>query len=247
MLKAFTETHQRPFPLPSFPWIATQRWDYMLFAHWPVPAHFLAEYIPPAFEVDLFQNKAWLSFVPFFARNTRLRGFPRFPFYHSYLELNLRTYVTYKGVPGIYLLSLDANKWPVVSGAKIASFLPYYHAKINLRIQEKKIHFNAKRSDPGKPAKTFEAVYQPFSPIFMPEKGSVDWWLLERYCFWLQKGHSIYRGDIHHSRWRAARAECSIKNNTMASFLPCDVFSGQPLFHFSHKKNVFIWPLKKVR
>lgn len=244
MRKEFKETGQRPFPLPSRPWMMTQRWDFMLLAHWPVPPALLARHVPSALSLDLFNGRAWISIVPFLARHTRLHGLPRFPFYHTYLELNVRTYVTYKGIPGIYFFSLDADKWPVVFGARTAAFLPYFHARMKLDIKGETIHFHSRRHHAGQPAETFDSAFSPSSPVFLPEKESLDWWLLERYCFWIQKSSRLYRGDIHHDRWRIAKARCSLHNQTMASFLPRNVFSGDPLFHFSHQKNVFIWPLK---
>ncbi|MET1030699.1 YqjF family protein [Domibacillus tundrae] len=243
----FKETNQRPFPLPASPWIMKQRWDNMLFLHWPVPANLLASHIPADFSLDLFQGRAWISIVPFWARHTRLRGLPRFPFYHSYLELNVRTYMTYNGVPGIYFFSLGANKWPVVLGAKTASFLPYYHANMNMSVQNKTVHFQSKRIQFGNMAERFQASYSPSSPIFTLKEGSLDWWLLERYCFWVQKGSHVFRGDIHHNRWRVTEAACVIHDQTLPSFLPHHVFSEKPLAHFSYQKNVFTWPLKKER
>ncbi|MCP3763582.1 DUF2071 domain-containing protein [Domibacillus sp. A3M-37] len=243
----FKETNQRPFPLPASPWVMKQRWDYMLFLHWPVSANLLASHIPAAFSLDLFQGRSWISIVPFWARNTRLHGLPPFPFYHSYLELNIRTYITYNGVPGIYFFSLGADKWPVVIGAGAASFLPYYHAQMNMYVHNKTVHFQSNRIQSGNRPERFQASYSPSSSIFLPKEGTLDWWLLERYCFWVQKGSHVFRGDIHHNRWRVTEAACVIYDQTAPSFLPHHVFSEKPLAHFSHQKNVFTWPLKKER
>ena len=241
MATEWTETSQRPFPVPSSPWIASQQWDFMLFLHWPVPARELRPLVPAPFSLDLFDGSAWVSVVPFLTRNTRLRGLPRFPFYHSYLELNIRTYVTYNGIPGVYFFSLAADKWPVVFGARAASLLPYYHARMKLILHGETVHFQAGNKKP------FHVAYSPSSPVFIPQKGSIDWWLLERYCLWHQKGRHVLRGDIHHDRWRVAEASCTILNPLSVPFLPADVFNQKPLAHFSHKKNVFAWPLKGAR
>ncbi|WP_050183078.1 YqjF family protein [Domibacillus robiginosus] len=241
MADEFQETIQRPFPLPSSPWAAKQRWDFMLFLHWPVSAQKLKPHIPSALSLDLFGGNAWISIVPFLARSTRLHGMPPFPFYHSYLELNIRTYVTYKGIPGVYFFSLGVDKWPVVLGARAASFLPYYHTRMKLLLRNQTVYFQSGNKQP------FRAAYFPSSPVFIPSEGSIDFWLLERYCLFDQKGSIVLRGDIHHDRWRVAEASCAFLNLPSVPFLPDTLFNQKPLAHFAHKKNVFAWPLKISR
>ncbi|MCI2255704.1 DUF2071 domain-containing protein [Domibacillus sp. PGB-M46] len=241
MANTFSETSQRPFALPSSPWIAAQQWDFMLFLHWPVSAKKLAPHIPAALSLDLFGGSAWVSIVPFLARGTHLRGLPPFPFYHSYLEINIRTYVTHKGVPGVYFFSLGVDKWPVVLGARAVSLLPYYHAQMKLLVRNQTVDFQSGSKHP------FRAVYFPSSSVFIPQEGSIDFWLLERYCLFDQKGGFVFRGDIHHDRWRVAEACCTVLDPPSLSFLPDAVFEQKPLAHFAHKKNVFAWPLQIAR
>jgi uncharacterized protein YqjF (DUF2071 family) len=39
-------TSNQPHPLPPGPWLISQRWNNLLFAHWPVPASSLAPLLP---------------------------------------------------------------------------------------------------------------------------------------------------------------------------------------------------------
>ncbi|OMP68468.1 hypothetical protein BTO28_01850 [Domibacillus epiphyticus] len=243
----FVEVEQRPFPLPSTPWVMTQTWDNMLFAHWPVPAHFLKAYIPGTLDIDTFDGTAWLGVIPFHAHHTKLRGMPPFPLYHSYLELNVRTYVTHKGIPGVYFFSMDANKWPVVLGAKMGTSLPYKHAHMGIRVKDPVVHYKSRRKHPDSPKESFHVSYKQSSSIYLPAEDSLEYWLLERYCLWTIKDSALFRGDIHHDRWRITKAEATFHDNTMASFLPRYYFKSKPILHFSGNKNVFIWPLKKTR
>lgn len=241
------EVEQRPYPLPSSPWIMTQTWSNMLFAHWPISTNHLRAHIPSILDIDARDGTSWISIIPFQVRHTRLHSMPKFPFYHTYLELNVRTYVMYKGVPGVYFFSLDANKWPVVTGAKIGAALPYKHACMKMTVKDPIVHVKSQRQHPGSPSESFKASYQQSSSIYIPDKESLEYWLLERYCFWTLKGNTLYRGDIHHDRWRITNAKADLYFNTMASFLPQYSFQNEPLLHFSSNKNVFTWPLKKVR
>ncbi|OKL35690.1 YqjF family protein [Domibacillus mangrovi] len=247
MYKELREVEQRPYPLPSSQWMMKQTWSNMLFAHWPVSADLLRVHIPVQLKIDLCDGTAWMSLIPFQTHHTRLHFMPKFPFYHSYLELNVRTYVTYEGVPGIYFFSLDANKWPIVTSAKIGAALPYKHARMKMTIKDPVVHYTSQRQHPGSSRECFQASYQQSSSIYVPDKESLEYWLLERYCFWTLKGNTLYRGDIHHDRWRITKAQADLHHNTMASFLPRHSFQNEPLLHFSSNKSVFTWPLKKVR
>ena len=65
MHPAFASVDHRIEPPPSRPWIMTQRWCDLLFAHWPVPPEALARALPAAFVPDLFEGEAWIGVVPF--------------------------------------------------------------------------------------------------------------------------------------------------------------------------------------
>ncbi len=56
MLKFQIRTSHRPRQLPLGRWAMTQRWNDMLFAHWPVPAQTLAEKLPDELQVDTFSG-----------------------------------------------------------------------------------------------------------------------------------------------------------------------------------------------
>ena len=87
------KTEHRPWPMPTAPWLMTQSWHNLLFAHWRVEVSQLRKVVPAAFELDLFDHEAWLGIVPFYMTNVGLRGTPSLPRLSSFPELNVRTYV----------------------------------------------------------------------------------------------------------------------------------------------------------
>lgn len=247
MHKEFYETEQRPFPLPHKPWVMTQTWNNLLFSHWPVPSVLIKDLVPSSLEVDLYNETAWIGIIPFYVNHMRFRGLPNIPYLHSYLELNVRTYVTYKGIPGVYFFSLDANKWMNVIGAKIGALLPYRYATMDMKVEDLTVHFHSERKYSTNPKIILNLTYRPTSDVYLPNFDSLEYWLFERYCFFTAKGKHLYRGDIHHDRWRVSDAEISLYANSMAPFLPEHYIESQPLVHYSTKKQVFAWPLKKLR
>src|ERR1700674_1035433 len=111
----------RPWPLPAGQAVMTQSWPDLLFAHWPVDAEKLRALIPERLEIDTFDGRAWLAVVPFRMTNVRLRGTPAVPWLSAFPELNMRTYVTYDGEPGVWFFSLDAGNSLAVAIARMVS------------------------------------------------------------------------------------------------------------------------------
>jgi len=119
-----TDTAHRPWPLPERPWIMTQTWHDLLFAHWPVDKERLRAKLPPGIALDLFDGQAWLGVVPFRMSNVAPRGLPALPWVSAFPELNVRTYVTRDGKPGVYFFSLDAANPLAVQTARTLFHLP---------------------------------------------------------------------------------------------------------------------------
>src|SRR5919205_1628427 len=99
----------RPWPLPPGRWSQAQTWENLLFAHWRVPEPELRRLVPPALELDVRDGSAWLGMTPFRVSGLRLRGMLPVPRLSTFLELNVRTYVTAEDKPGIWFFSLDAE------------------------------------------------------------------------------------------------------------------------------------------
>jgi uncharacterized protein YqjF (DUF2071 family) len=66
--------------------------------------------MPAAFQLDEYAGQAWLGVVPFRMTDIRPRATPALPYFSRTLELNVRTYVTVNGKPGVYFFSLDAER-----------------------------------------------------------------------------------------------------------------------------------------
>ncbi|MFL5729394.1 MAG: DUF2071 domain-containing protein, partial [Cytophagaceae bacterium] len=90
-------TSHRPYPLPAGPWVMQNSWDDLLFAHWPVSPELISAKIPKELSIDTWGGQAWIGVVPFKMRDVKFRLLPPIPTTRNFLELNVRTYVTYKG------------------------------------------------------------------------------------------------------------------------------------------------------
>jgi uncharacterized protein len=109
-----------------------QRWDEILFVHWPVPASVVRPLVDSRLTIDTFESdQAWISATPFTLVGGRLRGLPPLPRVSTFHELNLRTYVHLDGrEPGIWFFSLDCASALACVLARAAMALPYHWSDI---------------------------------------------------------------------------------------------------------------------
>src|SRR5262249_4453767 len=112
------------------PWQWRQRWSNLLFLHWRVSPDALRPLVPPCLDLDIWDRSPWVSLVGFHL-DVRHRVLPSFGLTSNIIELNLRTYVSHAGVPGIYFLSIHASKRLVVALARWQTPLPYVHAHMD--------------------------------------------------------------------------------------------------------------------
>jgi hypothetical protein len=222
-----------------------QTWVNLLFAHWRVPEEALRPVVPLELPIDTHDGSAWIGVTPFYVRGLRLRATLPAPVLSAFPELNVRTYVSVGGRPGIYFLSLDADSWAAVAAARRTYRLPYFRSQIEVR-QDKEgtTGYDLLRtSDDGPPA-YFAARYGPQGERLPIRDGSLERWLAERYCLYtLDDEGRIQRGDIHHPPWPLYSGWAEIETNTMA--MPFGIeLEGEPLLHFSPRQDVVIWPLQ---
>jgi uncharacterized protein YqjF (DUF2071 family) len=239
-----TDARHRPWPPPDTPWIMTQSWHDLLFAHWPVSVRELRERVPAGLELDLFDNQAWLGIVPFRLTNVAPRLSPNVPFVSSFNELNVRTYVTRDGMPGIYFFSLDADSQFAVSVARTMFHLPYYPARIAVSANSNGMQYTSRRTSGGARAE-LDIAYRPTGPVFEASRGTLEYFLTERYCLYtLDDEFKAYRLEINHRPWPLQIAEAEIAVNTMADAASVRLPDVQPLLHFARRQDMVAWGLR---
>src|SRR5258708_31233788 len=107
MHPALDSVSHRPWPLPRGSWVMAQIWHDLLFAHWPVETRVLRAIVPAQLPLDIFDGRCWVGVVPFRMSGIHGHYLPSIPGLSRFPELNVRTYVTLGGKPGVYFFSLD--------------------------------------------------------------------------------------------------------------------------------------------
>lgn len=107
-------------------------WENALFVHWPIDPLVLKEKLPGGLEVDIRDGMGWIGLVLLTERGVSVtpaagrRLAPKI----DHLGANIRTYVRYKGIPGIYFFSLECSSTFASIGARVAG-IPYFPADMH--------------------------------------------------------------------------------------------------------------------
>lgn len=222
-----------------------QEWGKLLFIHWRIDESLLRPHIPKALEIDTHGNSAWIAIAPFTMWD--IRGLPPYmppiPGLNEMHELNVRTYVHYNGVPGVWFLSLDANSSAAVLAARTFYHLPYYSADISLQ-GKTKIKYRLKRRDD--PPAQFKASWTVGDPLPQSQPGSREFFLTERYVLYSEFKGELYRARIFHEPWELYEAELTEFGSTMLEAKEIPQPKTQPILHYTEQISVDIWMLESV-
>lgn len=225
-----------------------QRWSNLLFIHRPAKVATVRAIVPAALTLDVYEGTAWVSVTPFYLSHLRARGVPPIPGVSEFPELNVRTYVTYGGKPGVYFFSLDAGNALAVFGARALYRLPYFRASMAVsESPDGTIHYRSRRTHRNAPAAAFQARYRPAGPESPSKPGTLDHWLTERYCLYaIDTNRRVYRAEIHHRPWSLHPAELEIEQDTMAEAAGLTLPPEPRRLAFSRRIDVVVWPIHGV-
>jgi uncharacterized protein len=235
--RSLDTTSHRPWDPPDRPWFMGQTWERLLFAHWPVEPEQLERVAPPELPLDVVDGQAWIAVTPFQVKGLRVRGFAPPPLLSSFPEINVRTYVTVDGQPGIYFFSLDTTSRFAVATARRIYRVPYFRASQA---------FDGATFETHRAGAEFMASYRPLGEPETSKPGSIEHFLTERYCLYtLDEEQHVLRGEIHHPPWQLQAADVEIELNTMGEQIGVELV-GTPLCHFAERQDVVFWQLERA-
>jgi len=173
---------------------------------------------------------------------------PPMPTAHAFEELNVRTYVTLDGRPGIWFFSLDCASSLAVIGARVGIHLPYFRAAMHMtRHNDGSIDYDSRRWSVAGPPAAFAGTYRGFGPEAPPAPGTLDHFLTERYCLYASDAKRIWRTDVFHPRWQLQSADATIQTNSMTTAAGIRTLDERPLLHFANFQEVRVWYPTRVR
>ena len=230
-----SSTENRNYPLPDRPWKYYQEWHGVLMLHYRVEQSYLEKLLPQGLYPDTFDGSAWVSLLAFSVKKLRPKFMPPLPYISSFNEINLRTYVIRDGVPGIYMLIIEADKLPDVIIPRWFLGIPY----VKTTMQRRSGHFMSKN---GTWNRNLEVEFKYTAPA--GSKPLLDTWLTDRHALYVKRNKRLYRFDIHHKEWKLKDAIITgIKQNYTLG-ITAGVRPDRQ--HYSKITKVVIWGRKVV-
>lgn len=227
------------------------RWSRLLFMHWPVSVESLRPHIPPMLDIDTFDGNAWLGIVPFTMTGVRARFTPAVPGPGAFHELNVRTYVTYEGKPGVWFFSLDAASRLAVEAARFGFNLAYFKARMSLVEHEGRVEYASERTDHRGQQASLRCSYGSEGPPSPAAPGSLEAFLTSRYRLFAsnlppREPKRLWVGEIDHEPWQLAPASCEVDHNSMADSLGIDTPRESALLHTAEPIAVRAWRPRRL-
>ena len=206
-----------------------QQWRDLAYIHWRYDPATVQALLPKGLEVDTFDGAAWVGLIPFSMRGITVPRMPPVPYFGSFPEINVRTYVRREGVPGVWFFSLDVNRLIPAVVARTTYLLPYCWGRAANRIEGNLLRSNVTRRWPTRAHSTTTVeIGQPIAKsddlsVFL----SARWGLYSRGFF----GGLMY-APVDHEPWPLHEAHLKEidQNVVQAAGLPAPTGEAHVMF-----------------
>jgi len=251
----------RPWLPPYGPWALSYNWNDALFVHYALPPEVVRPLLPAPLSLDVFGGSAWVSAVALRVNRLRWNGTPAIPFVSSFPLLALRTYVTLGDRPGIYCFSFDVASLSAIWFARLFLHLPYWHARMRMvgsaptrgegpqGAGEEEYEFSSRRlrgPRAGQQMPGFRAVYSALGEPFTPRSGTLERFLLDRYCYYSSHRGRIYRCHSHHLPCSVQGARALVENRGIAEAAGLALPERPTAAHYGQSLRLLIWAAERV-
>ena len=225
-----------------------QSWRDVSFLHWSYDAGVVQRLLPPGLEAETWDGRAWVGFIPFLNENLRPAFVPAPPWLSRFPETNVRTYVRAPdGSRGVWFFSLDASRLAAVLAAMAAYRLPYRWARMRLRRDGNRIHYQSRRRWPGPSGARGDVIVEIGDVLPAERLRDFDHFLTARFRLYASIGSKLVFATVEHPPWplAAARVIELQQDLVAAAGLPAPL--GDPVVHYSPGVDVRVGALRRLR
>ena len=211
-----------------------QRWSWLAFLHWSYPPEVVQRLLPASLAVHDFDGRAWVGLTPFVLGDLRTPVAPAPPWFASFPETNVRTYVVGPdGREGLWFFSLDAARLEPVLVARSTFALPYRWAAMTVVRDGPLVRYRSRRRWPGPTPASSAVTLEVGSRLAAGELGGFDHHLTARWQLYTTIGPLLARARVDHEPWPLHRAVVrELRGNLLtAAGLPAP--QGAPVVHWS--------------
>lgn len=230
--------------------VLRQRWAELAYFHWRYPPDEVARLLPSGVEVDTFDGDAWVGLIPFVMRDVRVGPTPPVPYLGTFVEINVRTYVTdAMGRRAVWFFSLDVPRSIIVGVARTAFALPYCwspgasHAEPSAGRHRYTMRRRWPSASSGASADIDFAVGDEIAPVEVDE---LSHFLSARWGLLTTRRDRVLRGAVSHPPWPLFEIdECSI-DQTVIEAAGLSTPIGPPHALYSPGVDVEVGWLRRV-
>ena len=211
-----------------------QTWSCLAFLHWSYEPRVLERLLPGRLRPHLFDGRAWVGLTPFLLEGLRTPVAPVPPWFASFPETNVRTYVVGPdGRDGLWFFSLDAARLEPVLVARSTYALPYMWSRMTVERDGPLLRYRSRRRWPG-PRPADSAVTVEVGPRLAPrELGQFDHHLTARWQLYTTLGPVLARSIVDHEPWPLHRAVVRELDTGLVAAAGLPDPEGQPVVHWS--------------
>lgn len=221
-----------------------QQWRDLAYIHWRYDPATVQALLPPGLDVDTFEGSAWVGLIPFSMRGITLPRMPAVPYFGSFPEINVRTYVRHNGIPGVWFFSLDVNRLIPAVVARTTYLLPYCWGRAANRIEGNVFRSTVERRWPSRAHSSTTVEIGHAIPqsdelsVFL----SARWGLYSRGLF----GGLMY-APVDHEPWPLHEAQLKAVDQNVVEAAGLPTPSGDPHVMFSPGVSVRIGRPRRVK
>lgn len=230
------EIAHRPWSLPPGPWLAHQRWEDVVFAHWPVSVPDLRRLVPLSLAIDVHDGLGWIGLVSRVLTRVRFRALPATPAARS-PEAVLYACVRVGQHAGIYELAYHAARPVARFGGRVLHRATVSAARMSVHERDGWITHESYGPDGELSIRT-----RPSGPPFRPGRGTLLYFLLERYAIFapLEDG-AVREVGIHHRPWTVCSAELANEHVALGAASSLTLAAPPSLVHRAGAQDVLVW------
>ncbi len=225
--------------------VMAQAWKQLAYLHWPVDPAEVESRLPRGLEPDTFAGGAWLGLVAFRMERIRVPGTPAIPYFGTFPETNVRTYVRdHTGRPGVWFDSLDVTRLAPVLVARASYRLPYMWAKMSISHDGDAVSYRMRRRWPGPAGVSSNVTIRRGEPVAAPTP--LERFLTARWGLYTQLGSQIAYAPVEHIPWPLERAEVSYLHDELVAAAGYTIGNQLPVAHYSPGVEVRIGLPRKL-
>ena len=204
--------------------VMRQEWRDLAYVHWRYEPEVVQALLPPELTVDTFDGSAWVGLIPFSMRNIGLPNGPAVPYFGSFPEINVRTYVIRDGRPGVWFFSLDVNRFLPALVARLTYRLPYCWGRASHEVTESQWTTRVRRRWPRAVDST-EIVVRPGEEI---EPDDLDHFLTARWGLYSATRRGVRYAPVDHEPWPLRAAELVRADSSLVEAAGLSAPSDEP-------------------